>query len=550
MGLSRRSRTIRSILVIFIILAVFQAFQHPVYGSLLWSSPTLIAPHPGLDILPSAVQASNGTLWLAWQSTRNSQSNGRTDIIYKTNTNGIWSIDHNLTTSGWNSGPSLVQLSNGTILAFWSIKSGTSFLVYSSLTNGRSWSTPVQITQTVYNDTLPSAAVARDGTIWLVWTRVNGTNLNIPLIKQIFYKTYKNGVWSSEAQLTTDSVQNHDAGVMVGKDGVVRVVWSKGAAGTNYQIFSKYYNGATWSPDKANVTSAPSSTDDHPAIMQDRNGTLWIFWERLIVVSSLIQYYEVWGKSSYDMGKTWTPDTQLTPTPGSVIYDSFTPFAVQTSFGVKSILLFYSSNFNISPNYNIFDLTSTAVNNVYDVSVTGVYVSNNLGTSWEYPGGLPSIGQTAFSSITVTVKNTGDFPENITVILSVTNSSTTITVGSIHQQIGPGGTWNFYFYWNTNNAKPARYGLAVNIPIIQGETFGNFADNSFTATNQVHIIPLGDVDQDGGVQITDLSVVLYDYGFSSSCGCSRYNPYADVHNTGTIDIVDLGVVLANFNLLT
>lgn len=540
---------LKSIFTVFIVLGIFQFFQYPpvVHANVGWSSATLIDSSPSLDTLPSALQTANGTMWLAWQSNRNDPGTGRTDIIFRTYTNGVWSKSNNLTSSGWNSGPSLIQLSNGTILAFYSIKSGTSFLVHSSLTNGKSWTPPVRITSTASNDTLVSAAVGKDGTIWLVWTRVNSTNPNVSMIKQLYYKTWKNGVWSPEVQLTTDSNQNSGSTVMVGKDGMVRVVWSKGTASSSYQLYSKYYNGATWSADKQNVTS--SSSDNHPSLMQDRNGTLWLVWARLTVVSSLVQYYILFGKYSYNMGNTWSSEIQLTPTPGSTTYDSFMPSAIQTGFTVNSIWIFYSSNFNIKSSYNIFAIMSTPISNVHDVIVKGVSVSNNLGTSWQYPGGLPSVGQTAITTIIVTVKNIGDFLENVTLTLTVTNSST-ITVGSSHYPVGPASSMNFYFYWNNTNAKPARYGLAANITPLSGETFGNLPDNSYTATNQVHIIPLGDLDQDGAVQITDLSEVLYDYGFSSSCGCSRYNPYADVHNTGTIDIVDVGVELANFNLYT
>ena len=517
----------------------------PVNGTTSWSSPTLVDSSSSLNNLPSSLQASNGTLWIAWQSTRNNQSTGRTDIIYRTYTSGVWSRDYNLTNSGWNSGPSLVQLANGTILAFWSIKSGNSYLVYSSLTNGRTWSSPTQITHTTLNDTQAAATIAPDGTIWLVWTRVNATNTSVPYVEQLFYKTLKNGVWSPETQLTNDSNQNFYPNVMVGKDGIVRVLWSKGAAGNPYQIFSKTYNGISWTTDKQNVTS--SSTDEHASMIQDRNGTLWLFWGRLIVVSQLVQYYIVYGKYSYDMGRTWSSEIQLTPTPGTTIFDSYQPNAIQTSFGVKSVWVIYTSNYNVIGGYDIYAIQSTGINPVHDVRVAGLSATNNLGTSWEYPGGLKSVGQTAIMTITVAIANIGDYLEKVNVTLSSTNT-TLAKIGSLKSFVGPGNTMNFYFYWNTTNIKPARYGLSVNITPLPGETLGNIGDNSFAMTNQIHIIPLADLDQDGTVTITDFSIMLYDYGFSSSCNCSRWDPYADIDNTGTINIIDIGVALANYGI--
>jgi hypothetical protein len=333
---------------------------------------------------------------------------------------------------------------------------------------------------------------------------------------------------------------------MVGKDGIVRVLWSKGAAGSTYQIFSKTYNGITWSSDKQNVTS--SSTDEHPSMIQDRNGTLWLYWGRLVVVSQLVQYYILYGKYSYDMGKTWSSEIQLTPTPGTKIFDSFMPNAVQTSFGVKSIWILYSSNYNV-PDYDIYAVQSTGINPVHDVIISGVSASTNLGTTWEYPGGLKSVGQSAIVTIAVAVANIGDYVENPVVTVSATNT-TVITIGSRSNLVGPGNTMNFYFYWNTTNITPARYSLSISIAPLPGETVGNMGDNSASVSNVIHILPLGDVDQDGSVTITDFSVAVFGFDFTPACNCSRWNPYADVHGLGIIDIVDVGVIQHNYGIYT
>src|SRR6267378_567493 len=537
-----RNRLLSAItLVILVTLGTFLSFT-PVRASLGWSSPTIVDTHTGTDILPSGLQARNGTLWLAWQSNRYGQTTGRPDILYKTYTNGVWSADHNLTSSGWNSAPDLVQLYNGTILAFWVIKSGTSFLVYSGTTNGGSWSSPVQVTTTTLNDTQPSAAVAPDGTIWLVWTRINTTCGSCTAIKQLYYKTWRSGVWSPEIQLTTDSNQNYGSTVAVGKDGIVRVTWSKGAAGSTYQLFTKTYNGVVWSAETQIVSSA--STDERPSMIQDRNGTLWLFWGRLVVVSLLVQYYEVVGKYSYDLGSTWSSEIILTST--STTVDSFMPSAVQSNTGVKPLWVFYSSNQNV-PDYDIFAVTSTGVNPVHDVKITGITASSNLNTNWQYPGGFKAAGQTAIVTVVVTVANIGDYLENVYVTPSAT-SNTSISLGTHHSLVGPGNTMNFYFYWNTTNITPARYGFSVSIAPLPGETAGNMGDNSYRVTNLIHILPFGDVDQDGSVTIIDVTIFFHDY--NAPIGTPNYNPYCDITNTGIINIIDVGIVLNNYNTFT
>jgi hypothetical protein len=344
--------------------------------------------------------------------------------------------------------------------------------------------------------------------------------------------------------LTNDSNQNFGSSVVVPKDGLVRVTWSKGAAGNVYQLFDKTYDGTVWSPDSQIVAS--SSTDERPSMIQDRNGTLWLFWGRLIVVSQLVQYFELVGKYSYDLGRTWSQEIVLTNTANTI--DSEMPSAVQSSYGVKPLWVFYASDVS-TPDLDIYAIQSSGIYPVHDVAVSGLSASNNLGTNWEYPGGLKSVGQTAIVTITAAIANIGDNVENVVVTLSVTNTTIT-TIGSRTSMVGPGNTMNFYFYWNTTNVAPAEYGLSVSIAALPSETLGNMGDNSYGLKNRVHIIPLGDVDQDGSVTLTDVSVFFYDFGFSSSCNCSRWNPYADVHGYGIIDIVDVGVAAKNYGTLT
>jgi len=527
-----RRLTITIPLLLLTLVGMFQPVQIA-HASVGWSSPILVDTHSGFDMLSSAVQANNGTLWIAWQSNRYGQTTGRFDVLYKTYTNGVWSTDHNLTNSGQNANPSLIQLANGTIGMFWGVKPSHSYEIFYAQYRSSGWTSPVQITSTSLNDTSPSAAVGRDGSLWLVWSRWNSTNHSVPAVKQVFYKTLKNGVWSPEAQLTTDSNQNYGPSVMAGKDGIVRVTWSKGAAGSSYQLYDKTYNGSVWSPDTQIASS--SSTDEHPSMMQDRNGTLWLFWGRLIVVSSTVQYYSLVGKYSYNMGTTWSTEISLTNTANTV--DSFMPSAVQSSYGSKSIWIFYTSNLNV-PDYDIFALMSTGISPVHDVKISGLSATNSLGTNWEYPGGLKSIGQSAIVTIAVTIANIGDYAENPLVTLSATNT-TVITIGSRSGQVGPGNTMSFYFYWNTTNVKPARYGLSVSIAALPGETLGNMWDNSYSLTNQVHIIPSGDVNHDGVVNIQDLALIAVAYG--KSLGQPGYNPYADLNGDGIINIIDLAI---------
>src|SRR5207245_4803641 len=116
---------LRPLLLIGVIASVLPLT--PVHANPLWSSPILIDSNNGRNQLSTSLQATNGTLWIAWESTRNAIFTGRVDILYKTYTNGGWSISRNMTTSGQNGSPWLIQLSEGTVGMVWSLKTAHSY---------------------------------------------------------------------------------------------------------------------------------------------------------------------------------------------------------------------------------------------------------------------------------------------------------------------------------------------------------------------------------------------------------------------------------------
>src|SRR5947209_68078 len=269
-------------------------------------------------------------------------------------------------------------------------------------------------------------------------------------------------------------------------------------------------------------------------------------WEEQVAEPSQVHTTPLFENSSTTLASSWSAEIQLTNTSTNV--DSFLPSAIQSTFGVKALWIFYTSNLNV-PDYDIFALMSTGVSPVHDVTVSGLYASNNLGTNWEYPGGLKSVGQSAIVTVKVTVVNVGDYLETVSMTLTAKNT-TNINLGTVSNLLGPGNAANFYYYWNATNITPARYGLTATIAALPGESLGNMGDNNFSVSNKVHIVPLGYVDQDGSVTITDVSVFFYNFDFTPACNCSRWNPYADVNNNGIIDIIDIGVVSRNFDIFT
>lgn len=540
-----------------------------------WQNCGPIESPNGISVQPSAIQASDGTLRMVW--TGHLTSNYL--ILYAARaSDGSWNPGSSITPlGGINQNPTIVQLTNGTLVVFWAYKATSSrhYQLYYVSQNGGLFSkqyTPVPLaTPTSLNDTLPTATVGKDGTVWLVWTRDNSTSAgNTPVMRQLWFKTLKGTVWSSEQPLASpsnsgwnsanDANWNFQPSVLVGKDGLVRVAFSRGQSSMgNFQIDDTTYNGSVWTaPVQLSTTT---SGDVNPSIIEDRNGTLWVFWAAFVPVGTSSAYV-IYEKSSVDNGATWLPSSEnaLTGTscPVSGCIDSEYPAAVQSSSPTdKNIWVFYASN--PVANFNIWALeTTTPISPVHDVAIS--YFSSNVSQLYQggfhepyTASGVPII-QSAVVQVLVVFQNAGDFPENVTIHLTATNTTTNYGLPVQVLQVPAGTSSIAYFYFNTTNVKPARYGISGNasIPV---ETLGNRQDGLLSTPNLIHVLPLGDVDQDGSVTITDVTVIFYNYGFTcyTPATCSpRFvaAQWGDVNGNGIIDISDAGVVAHNFGTYT
>jgi hypothetical protein len=506
----------------------------------------------GIDEQPTGIQANDGTLRLAWTHIIGS---GASSIYYNTRlTNGTWLNAAPITNlGGLNQNPSLVQANNGTIFLFWSYRPATGpdsshYRINYRYLKGTVWSSYVNATATpaTMNDTMPSAAVGSDGTLWLIWTRDNSTSLGTtPVMRQLWYKTLSSNVWSQEGSITDrlDTNWNWQPSIIVPKDGTPRIAFSRGRPSlANFQINYITRAGTGWSPPVPIVNSNSTARDQNPSMLQDRNGTLWVFWSRDMNTNFVVRV-----ESSVDNGAHWTVDIALTAACVGCA-DSQGPSAVQSNTSTdKNIWVFYSTNpSQFGTGFDIWAFkTTNPIYPVHDVSVPLAFYS--LSNIVQYAGGFPGsyVGQSPIESIYATVQNLGDLPENVTLRLTVSNT----TIYSFTQilLIPSGTSGSFAFNWNTTGVKPAVYRMLANatIPV---ETFGNRADNVVRVANAIHLYPLGDVNQDGAINIVDISIANLGYG--ATPGNPRWNPFANITGSGVISIVDINYISYRYGTFT
>jgi hypothetical protein len=148
-----------------------------------WSSSgTQLTTDVSSDIDPAIIQAQDGKIWVFWSSYRTDDY----ELWYKTSQdNGVtWSTETQLTFSStsWDESPSAVQAQNGKIWVAWQAdRGGSDYDIYYKTLDG-AWSSDVALVSGTTEDLLPSICQSTNTTIWVAWS----SNVNDDF--DIYYK--------------------------------------------------------------------------------------------------------------------------------------------------------------------------------------------------------------------------------------------------------------------------------------------------------------------------------------------------------------------------
>lgn len=210
--------------------------------------------------------------------------------------------------------------------------------------NGTTWSNEVQLTNNTSDDLGPSIVQLMNGTILVTWQSDRSGN------HDIYYKTTSDGTsWTDATQITTHSDFDKSPSVTQTEDGRIWISWASTRTG-DYEIYYKTYSGSSWS-DAERLTFSPSS-DTNPSITQTLDKGIWIFWSS--TEDSPSADADIYYKSSYDNGETWSESIQFTTDSNE---DSW-PFVGQT--GDWRMWVVWTSNRGDQPdgNWDIYYRTS------------------------------------------------------------------------------------------------------------------------------------------------------------------------------------------------
>ncbi len=489
-----------------------------------------------------------GVLWAVWESCRSTNWD-----IYGRRFNGAtWLAEERLTNStSTDLNPALAQLGNTTMLLVWASNRSGDFSLYSKRFNAGVWSGEDRLTSGPGKDSTPSLLQSRNGTLWVFWTRqiVSGKTV----VWDIYYKTYTNGVWSSDIPLLTSTASEMQPTAFESDDGTIWVSYTSDK-NRNQDIFYKTFKGS-WSPE----TPLTLSTDDdrQPWIMQDFNGTLWVFWARCVKSGSACQD-DIFYRTSSNLGVSWSGEVQFTFDPTGVeIFDS-EPSALH--YRDKRIYLFWTTN--ITGDGGDFDIYYSASNPIpiHDVGLSNATLR---------PASLQEAG---IVRVNVTANNPGDYNETL-YINAYYQSLTSTLFMSKSTTLMPGRSVLVQLSWNTSRVVPANYQVLLLLQPVPGESIRRLADNTAVAGNAT-VLPIPqDIDKNGRVDILDLVSVALKFGattgpadvnrdctvnildlvlvalaFGTRPGDLKWNPLADVNGDGRVDILDLARVGLNFGV--
>jgi hypothetical protein len=406
-----------------------------------FSSPQAVELNSLTNSYPSALQASDGTIWIAWQYYLDQG-------VYETYKAGVWSGILALPTGSlYTISPVFGQLRNGSIILFWSSNQTGHWNLYYRLNYLGVWKTITQLTSGTFDDYFSSVAVGSDSTLYLFWQRVFSASSIM-----IYYKTLNGNVLSGDTQLTSGSFKDIAPSAISTYDGKIWVAWSRVTSSTTNSVYYRNYNGTTWSPEFQLTTK---NYDIQPSLAQDRNGTVWIFWSRQMSLGSLEYQQKLWYEYTFD-GSTWSTETQLTfygdvTTP----LDDYEPSVIQ---GVdKTLWIFYSTDYPFGTSYNIFYIKTNTISPVHNVVISQVQSG-------------PYAFQNNFATVLVIASNQGDYAETIQLTITTANLASYTIASGVAENIPAGATIGFTFGWNTTLVPLGRYVVTVSYPRLTGQS--------------------------------------------------------------------------------
>lgn len=504
---------------------------------------TRLTAFPYFDNHPSITQTDDGKTWIIWAQ----ETFENLTLTYTTSSDlgATWSDEMNLTEimgEGQNTNPSITQTSDGTLWVAWQSNrppppappmpdfsisasptsltipqnsSDTSNITVTSLNN---FNEPVDLfvltePQNVTTTFDPTQVIPPpNGTANSTLTITVGTAATPANHTLIVFGRAQLGLTHTVdiALEITESAITESYGNTLSHTPFSKTEEAISQTTYDYEIYYKISSdyGATWSNDTQLTTNL--SDDIAPSIIQLMNGTIFVVWH-----SDRTGNTDIFYKTSSDGGALWSNAKQLTTDPNS----DRSPSVTQTKDG--RIWVAWHSN-RLGDNeviYKVYDGLSWSNHERLTSNTnedTGPSILQTLdGTMWLFwSSRVPDIGQTSDLYYKTSSDNGTTWTERV--------QFTTDPYDDAWPSITQTNDTKIWVVWASNRAD---------------QPYGNW--DIWYQTSLA-----GDLNDDGVIDINDLSMVGDAYG--STSGNPDWNTTTDTNEDGIIDVYDLAIVGRNY----
>lgn len=234
---------------------------------------------------PALLRARDGRYWMAWVGYKTRARDeytveGADEVFVSRSVDGAgWSRPEAITPPGDHFRVQLAEDGQGRIWAIYGLQKkleSGNFDLFAKVWDGQTWSGEQQITNHANPDVF-HRAVSRDGAIYLVWMGYRGS----PAQSDVLMKTYQNGAWSNEINVSGSPEDDWEPAVAAGANGQVHVVWDSYRKGTNavagYDVMMRSYQ--RMAPGAVRVVSGTAFAEMRADVAVDGAGRAWVAWE-------------------------------------------------------------------------------------------------------------------------------------------------------------------------------------------------------------------------------------------------------------------------------
>jgi len=254
--------------------------------------------------------------------------------------------------------PSVMLARDGRFYVAWSSKRQDGVNIYiKSSADGQNWSAEERVTTGPGEDYYPSLAQTRDGMFHIAWFRLERAQADI----DIWYSRSQDArTWSIPVQITDSPKVEWAPSILADSRGALHIVWSSGKTGNRELYESRSDDGGLWWSPERRITESDEE-DDFPQMIETRQGELILAWTRYQKGSPLLDYFidtsaEIVISRSWD-GLNWSVPEVSSPKDEKLRHMDLLPFVFTDAAG-QLYLSWTSSRTNRQGNILLRNLAS------------------------------------------------------------------------------------------------------------------------------------------------------------------------------------------------